>query len=153
MFPNDSDTKQFMNPHLNRMISTANQDAPLALITKPRSQTDSLSSRPLLAAGIPPYLTPIKLSTGTKEGSDTSASPPKSSAPSGLVRGSFKGPSFLHGGWKPAKTSSCQKPVDLTRSIGFDFHSSKDLEDSSGDSGDEDEENSLDSDSSSSLSG
>ncbi|MEQ2278299.1 hypothetical protein XENORESO_015606, partial [Xenotaenia resolanae] len=145
------DPNQFLNRHPNRAISTACQDASLALMTKPGIQTSSPNSRPLFAATSPPYLTPINLSTGTSEMSDTSASPPKTSAPSGLVPGSIKFASVLHGGWKPAEISSCRKPVDLTKSWP-DFHSSKASEDSSGDDEDEDEENGVGKDSGSSLS-
>ncbi|KAM4731279.1 LOW QUALITY PROTEIN: bromodomain adjacent to zinc finger domain protein 2B-like [Anableps anableps] len=146
------DPKLFRNPHHNRAISTAGQDAPLALVAKPRFQTNSPSSKPLLAATSPHYLTPINLSTGTNEALDTSASSPKSSGPLGLVPGSIKGATVLHGEWRPVKTSSCLEPVDLTKSSGSDFHSNKSSEDSSGDIEDEDEENSLDNDSGSSLS-
>ncbi|XP_047227379.1 bromodomain adjacent to zinc finger domain protein 2B isoform X4 [Girardinichthys multiradiatus] len=147
------DPNQFLNPHPHRAISTACQDAPLALMTKPGIQTSSPNSRPLLAATSPPYLTPINLSTGTNEMSDTSASPLKTSAPSGLVPESIKFASVLHGGWKPAEISSCRKPVDLTKSWP-DFHSSKASENSSGDDEDEDEdeENGVGKDSGSSLS-
>ncbi|XP_008402228.1 bromodomain adjacent to zinc finger domain protein 2B isoform X2 [Poecilia reticulata] len=141
----------FLNPHFNEVVSTADQDAPLALITKPRIQTDSPRKRLLLAATSPPYHTPINLSSGTKKLPDTSASPSKS-APSGLVPASVEAASVLHAGWRPTKTSSCLKPVDLTRSSGFDFHSSRGSEDSSGDIED-DEENSLNSGSSLSDSG
>ncbi|XP_027877716.1 bromodomain adjacent to zinc finger domain protein 2B-like isoform X3 [Xiphophorus couchianus] len=141
----------FLNPHFNRVVSTADQDAPLALITKPRIQTNSPSKRPLLPATSPPYHTPVNLSIGSKKLSDTSAFPSKS-APSGLVPGSAKAASVLHGGCRPAKTSSCIKPIDLTRSSGFDFHSSRGSEESSGDIED-DEEISLNSGSSLSDSG
>ncbi|XP_043988054.1 bromodomain adjacent to zinc finger domain protein 2B isoform X2 [Gambusia affinis] len=141
----------FLNPHFNGVVSTADQDAPLALITKPRIQTNSPSKRPFLAATSPPYHTPVNLSISSKKLSDTSALPSKS-APSGLVPGSVKAASVLHGGWRPAKTSSCLKPVDLTRNGGFDFHSSRGSEDSSGDIED-DEESSLNSGSSLSDSG
>ncbi|KAM4560828.1 bromodomain adjacent to zinc finger domain protein 2B [Fundulus diaphanus] len=143
------DPELLLNPHPNRAISAAGQDAPLALITKPCHQANSPNSRPLLAATCPPYLAPIDLSTGTNESSDTFASPPKSSPP-GLVPGLTKAVSVPRGGWRPAKASSCRKPVDLSRSSGYESHSSKALEDSSGD--DEDEESSVDNDSGSSLS-
>uniref|UniRef100_A0A096M282 Bromodomain adjacent to zinc finger domain 2B n=1 Tax=Poecilia formosa TaxID=48698 RepID=A0A096M282_POEFO len=142
-----------LNPHFNGVVSTADQDAPLALITKPRVQADSPRKRLLLAATCPPYHTPVNLSIGTKNKKlfDTSASPSKS-APSGLVSGSVEAASVLHAGWRPTKTSSCLKPVDLTRSSGFDFHSSRGSENSSGNIED-DEENSLNSGSSLSDSG
>lgn len=43
------------------------QDAPLALITKPRSDSSKTPDRPLLAATSPCFNTPINLSTGARQ--------------------------------------------------------------------------------------
>ncbi|XP_041858352.1 bromodomain adjacent to zinc finger domain protein 2B isoform X2 [Melanotaenia boesemani] len=127
-----SDTKLLTNFHPKEDNYSAVQDAPLALITKPRSQSSAPNTRPPLAATRPSYLMPIYLSTGTKEMSRSSDSSFKSSASSGLPAGSKK----------------------AARNCVSDFHSSKDSEDSFGDNDDDgdDEDDIEDEDSGSSLS-
>lgn len=155
--PHSNDTNLFLNHHPNGVIHSAVQDAPLALITKPRSQ--SSSSKPLLGATSPPYPMPINLSTGTKEMSGSSASPLKSSAPSGLAHRprKTKTPVSLHAGKSLSKTNSSCPPVDFVRGSESDIHSSKDSDDSLGDDYDDDDEDDEDDiedeDSGSSLSG
>ncbi|XP_044073969.1 bromodomain adjacent to zinc finger domain protein 2B-like isoform X3 [Siniperca chuatsi] len=140
--PHSNDANLFLNHHPNGVIHSGVQDAPLALITKPRSQSSTPSSRPLLAATSPPYPMPINLSTGTKEMSGSSASPLKSSASSGLTHRSrkTKTPKSLHAGKHLQKTNSSCPPVDLVRSSESDIHSSKDSDDSLGDDYDDDDD-------------
>ncbi|KAM9347625.1 bromodomain adjacent to zinc finger domain protein 2B [Symphorus nematophorus] len=138
---NCNDTNLFLNHHHhpNGVIHSAVQDAPLALITKPRSQSSTPGSKPLLAAASPPYPMPINLSTGTKEISGSSASPLKSFASSGIAHTprKTKSPKSLHAGKSLSKTSC--PPADLLRSSESDIHSSKDSDDSLGDDFDEDD--------------
>ncbi|XP_023136830.2 bromodomain adjacent to zinc finger domain protein 2B isoform X2 [Amphiprion ocellaris] len=149
------DSNLFLNLHPNGAIHSAVQDAPLALITKPRSQSSTPNSKPLLAATSPPYPMPINLSTGTKEKLGSSASPLKPSASSGLPPKSNKTTKILHAGKNSTKTSSSCPPVDLARGSESDIHSSKDSDDSLGDDYDDDddyEDDIEDEDSGSSLS-
>uniref|UniRef100_A0A3Q1BKR6 Bromodomain adjacent to zinc finger domain 2B n=1 Tax=Amphiprion ocellaris TaxID=80972 RepID=A0A3Q1BKR6_AMPOC len=153
--PIRSDSNLFLNLHPNGAIHSAVQDAPLALITKPRSQSSTPNSKPLLAATSPPYPMPINLSTGTKEKLGSSASPLKPSASSGLPPKSNKTTKILHAGKNSTKTSSSCPPVDLARGSESDIHSSKDSDDSLGDDYDDDddyEDDIEDEDSGSSLS-
>lgn len=137
-----NDTNLFLNHHPNGVIHSTVQDAPLALVTKPRSQSSTPSSKPLLAATSPPYPMPINLSTGTKEMSGSSASPLKSFASSGLahIPRKTKTPKSLHAGKSLSKTNSSYPPVDLVRSSESDIHSSKDSDDSLGDEYDDDDD-------------
>ncbi|XP_070831693.1 bromodomain adjacent to zinc finger domain protein 2B isoform X2 [Chaetodon trifascialis] len=147
--PHSNDTNLFLNHHHrpNGLIHSAVQDAPLALITKPRSQSSMHSSKPLQAATSPPCPMPINLSTGAKEMSASSASPPASS---GVAHTPRKTKS-LPAGKSLSKTNSSCPPVDLVRSSESDIHSSKDSDDSLGDDYD-DEDGIEDEDSDSSLS-
>uniref|UniRef100_A0A3Q1B8Q5 Bromodomain adjacent to zinc finger domain 2B n=1 Tax=Amphiprion ocellaris TaxID=80972 RepID=A0A3Q1B8Q5_AMPOC len=138
--PIRSDSNLFLNLHPNGAIHSAVQDAPLALITKPRSQSSTPNSKPLLAATSPPYPMPINLSTGTKEKLGSSASPLKPSASSGLPPKSNKTTKILHAGKNSTKTSSSCPPVDLARGSESDIHSSKDSDDSLGDDYDDDDD-------------
>uniref|UniRef100_A0A3Q1GTP3 Bromodomain adjacent to zinc finger domain 2B n=1 Tax=Acanthochromis polyacanthus TaxID=80966 RepID=A0A3Q1GTP3_9TELE len=142
--PIRSDTNLFLNLHPNGAIQSAVQDAPLALITKPRSQSSTANStpnsKPLLAATSPPYPMPINLSTGTKEKLGSSASPLKPSASSGLPPKSKKTTKILHAGKNSTKTSSSCPPVDLARGSESDIHSSKDSDDSLADDYDDDDD-------------
>ncbi|XP_041806612.1 bromodomain adjacent to zinc finger domain protein 2B isoform X3 [Chelmon rostratus] len=155
--PHSNDTNLFLNHHhhhhSNGVIHGAVQDAPLALITKPRSQSSTPSSKPLQAAAGPHYPMPINLSTGTKEMSGSSASPPKPSASAGVVHTPRKTKSLkcVRAGKSLSKTNSSSPPVDLMRSSESDIHSSKDSDDSLGDDYD-DEDDIEDEDSGSSLS-
>lgn len=55
-------------PQPNGVIQSAVQEAPLALITKPRGGHGRTPDRPLLAATSPPFSTPVNLTTtGTRE--------------------------------------------------------------------------------------
>ncbi|XP_078117921.1 bromodomain adjacent to zinc finger domain protein 2B-like isoform X2 [Sander vitreus] len=154
--PHSNDTNLFLNHHLNGVIHSAVQDAPLALITTPRSQSSTPSSKPLLVATSPPYPMPINLSNGTKEMSGSSASLLKCSASSGLAHRTMKTntPKYLHTGKSLSKTNSSYPLVDSVRGSESDIHSSRDSDDSLGnDFDDEDDEDDIeDEDSGSSLS-
>lgn len=54
------------SPHLNGVVQSTVQDAPLALITKPRSDSSKTPDKPLLEATSPCFNTPINLSTGAR---------------------------------------------------------------------------------------
>uniref|UniRef100_A0A3B4V579 Bromodomain adjacent to zinc finger domain 2B n=1 Tax=Seriola dumerili TaxID=41447 RepID=A0A3B4V579_SERDU len=144
-----NDTNLFLNHRPNGAIHSEVQDAPLALITKPRSQSSTPNSKPLLAATSPSYPMPINLSTGTKEPSSSSASPLKSSASSGLAHGARKTKisKSLHAGKSLPKTNPSCLPVDLVRGSESDIHSSKDSDsDSLGDDFDDEDDDDDDDD-------
>ncbi|XP_074550608.1 bromodomain adjacent to zinc finger domain protein 2B-like isoform X2 [Halichoeres trimaculatus] len=154
--PHSNDSNLFLSGPLNGLNHNTVQEAPLALITKPRSQsTSSLASRPLIAASSPPYPMPINLSTGTKEMSGSSSSSLKSSASSVLANRSKKTKTTksLRAGTGLSKTDPNCPPVDSVQGSESDIHSSKDSDDSLGDDCDDDEgDDSEDGDSGSSLS-
>ncbi|XP_029314808.1 bromodomain adjacent to zinc finger domain protein 2B isoform X2 [Cottoperca gobio] len=141
--PHSNDTNLFLSHHLNGMIHSAVQDAPLALITKPRSQSSTPSSKPLQAASSPPYPMPLNLSTGSSGSSD---SPLKSSASSGVAhrRRETNTPKFLRAGKSLSKTNTSCPPADLVRGSESDIHSSRDSDDSLGDDFDDDDEDDQD---------
>ncbi|XP_069558573.1 bromodomain adjacent to zinc finger domain protein 2B-like isoform X2 [Brachyistius frenatus] len=145
---NCNDSNLLPNLLPNGAIHSAVQEAPLALITKPRSQSSILNSKPLLAATNPLYPMPINLSTGAKDMSASSSSSLKCSASSGLTPRSRKTNStkFLHAGKSLGKTSSSCHPVDLVRGSESDIHSSKDSDDSLGDDYDDDDDDDDDED-------
>uniref|UniRef100_A0A669BL35 Bromodomain adjacent to zinc finger domain 2B n=1 Tax=Oreochromis niloticus TaxID=8128 RepID=A0A669BL35_ORENI len=142
-----SSSNMFLNLYPNGAINGAVQDAPLALITRPRIQSSAPNSKPLLAATSPPCSMPINLSTGTKEMLDSSASPLKTSASS--EPRSRKTTKTVHSGKSLTRTNTSCLPVDLVRGSVPDIHSSKNSDDSLGDDYDDDE----DEDSGSSFSG
>ena len=151
--PHINDTNLFLSHHLNGMIHGAVQDAPLALITKPRSQSSTPCSKPPLVATSPPCPMPINLSTGSSGSSDST---PKSSASPGVVHRQRKSntPKFLPGKSLSKSSTSCP-PADLVRGSESDIHSSRDSDDSLGDDFDDDDDDDdvEDEDSGSSLSG
>lgn len=55
------------SPHFNGVVQSTVQDAPLALITKPRSDNSKTPDKPLLAATSPCFNSPINLSTGSRQ--------------------------------------------------------------------------------------
>uniref|UniRef100_A0A3B4EYS2 Bromodomain adjacent to zinc finger domain 2B n=1 Tax=Pundamilia nyererei TaxID=303518 RepID=A0A3B4EYS2_9CICH len=133
-----SSSNMFLNLYPNGAINGAVQDAPLALITKPRIQSSTPNSKPLLAATSPPCSMPINLSTGTKEMLDSSASPLKTSASS--EPRSRKTTQTVHSGRSLTRTNTSCLPVDLVRGSEPDIHSSKNSDDSLGDDYDDDED-------------
>ncbi|XP_053184463.1 bromodomain adjacent to zinc finger domain protein 2B-like [Scomber japonicus] len=132
--PHSNETNLFMNHHPNGAIHSSVQDAPLALVIKPRSQGSGPSSKPLLAASSPHFPMPTNLSTSTKEPSGSSAAPRKSLAPLGFAHTSRKRKI------PKSKIDSSCLPVNLVRSSESDIHSSKDSDDSLGDDYDDDED-------------
>ncbi|KAG7503789.1 bromodomain adjacent to zinc finger domain protein 2B-like isoform X1 [Solea senegalensis] len=139
------ETNLFLGHHANGETHPEVQDAPLALITKPRIQSCTFNTKPLLAATSPSYPMPINLSTTTKEPSGSTASLPKSTSSSRSAHGSrkTKTPTSLSSGKTVSKTHSCS-PVDLDKGSESDINSSKDSEsDSLGDDFDEDEEDDI----------
>ncbi|XP_067083926.1 bromodomain adjacent to zinc finger domain protein 2B isoform X2 [Osmerus mordax] len=137
----------------NGVIHSSVQEAPLALITRPRGQSSRPPSRPLLAATSPHFSMPINLSTGTKEASAGSVS--QASTSPGLAHRPRKNktPKALHAR-KPLLHAplapSLHAPlatslVELVRGTESDIPSSKDSDDSLGDE-DEDEDDEDDSD-------
>ncbi|KAK2839735.1 hypothetical protein Q5P01_013475 [Channa striata] len=148
---NCNDTNLLYHHH-NGEIHSEVQDAPLALISKPQSQSITPNRKPP-AATSPPYIVPINLSTGIKELSGSIVAQLKSSASSGLSHKSRKTKTLksLHGGKQPCNTS-CEH-ADLVRGSESDIHSSKGSDESLGDDlDDEDDDDIEDEDSGSSLS-
>ncbi|XP_059199016.1 bromodomain adjacent to zinc finger domain protein 2B-like [Centropristis striata] len=140
---NRNDNNLFLNHHLNGVMHSAVQDAPLALITKPRSQRSSPSSKLLhQGAASPPCPMPMNLSMGTKEMSGSSASSLKSSASSGLAHKPRKTstPKCVRAGKSLSKSNASCPPLDSLRGSESDIHSSKDSDDSLGDDLDDDDE-------------
>lgn len=131
-----NDTNLFLSRHPNGAMPGAVQDAPLALITKPRSQ----GLRPPQSCPSPPYPMPINLSTSSKDSSGSSSSPVKPQQPR-----KSRNP-------KPLSLSKAVSPAHAVRSRESDLLSSKDSDDSLGDDYD-DEDDMEDDDSGSSLSG
>uniref|UniRef100_A0A8D3AKL9 Bromodomain adjacent to zinc finger domain 2B n=1 Tax=Scophthalmus maximus TaxID=52904 RepID=A0A8D3AKL9_SCOMX len=108
--PHSNDTNLFLNHRPNGAFHSEVQDAPLALITKPRSQSSTLNNKPLLAATSPSDPMPINLSTCSKEPSGSSASLLKSSASARPAQGprETKTSKYLHTGRSLPKTlTSC----------------------------------------------
>uniref|UniRef100_A0AAY4C9L0 Bromodomain adjacent to zinc finger domain 2B n=1 Tax=Denticeps clupeoides TaxID=299321 RepID=A0AAY4C9L0_9TELE len=122
--------------HPNGVIQSGVQEAPLALITKPRAQS-RMPDKPLLAATSPPFSTPINLTMGAKERSSADRAPPlevpseRTSTSPGLGA-----PHHRHHkskGSKPAavgkglsRSHLVQSLVDLFRASDMDIPSSKD---------------------------
>ncbi|KAF4087074.1 hypothetical protein AMELA_G00091360 [Ameiurus melas] len=55
------------SPNFNGVVQSTEQDAPLALITKSRSDSSKTPDKPLLAATSPCFNSPINLSTGARQ--------------------------------------------------------------------------------------
>uniref|UniRef100_A0A668AG70 Bromodomain adjacent to zinc finger domain 2B n=1 Tax=Myripristis murdjan TaxID=586833 RepID=A0A668AG70_9TELE len=136
-------TNLFLNHHPNGVIHNSTvQDAPLALITKPRSQSRASSSKPLVAATSPPFPMPVNLSTGIKEPLGPSAAPLKASTSSGLAHRPRKNktPRPLLGGKSLSKSNLSCSAVDLIIGTESDIPSSKDSDDSFGEEEDDDDD-------------
>uniref|UniRef100_A0A8C8IX25 Bromodomain adjacent to zinc finger domain 2B n=1 Tax=Oncorhynchus tshawytscha TaxID=74940 RepID=A0A8C8IX25_ONCTS len=123
----------FLGPHPNGVIHSTVQDAPLALITKPRSisQSRSTNNKSLLAATSPSFSMPVNLSTGTKEHSS-----------GGLAHRAGKSKAqhkAFHKG-KDHQTHLVQSLVELFRATESDIPDSKDSEDSLEDDEDDDDD-------------
>ncbi|XP_076119637.1 bromodomain adjacent to zinc finger domain protein 2B-like isoform X3 [Alosa pseudoharengus] len=151
------------SPQANGVIQSAVQEAPLALITKPRGHGRT-PDRPLLAATSPPFSTPVNLTTGAREHSlstPTSASSTtviSASATAGVPTQATSSPRPRKG--KPSKVTMMapmaaavamgpspgqqshlvQSLVDLFRGTESDIPSSKDSNDSAEDEEDWDDD-------------
>uniref|UniRef100_A0A8B9JD06 Bromodomain adjacent to zinc finger domain 2B n=1 Tax=Astyanax mexicanus TaxID=7994 RepID=A0A8B9JD06_ASTMX len=135
------------NPHPNGIIHSVEQDAPLDLITKPRSQTSKTPDKPLLAAASPGFNTPINLTTGAKERSTGLTAPSRSAQPSpnpSTRAAQRKASRPVH----RAGTHShlLQSLVDVFRGTESDITSSKDSDDSVMDEDEAEDEDDKDSD-------
>ncbi|XP_055726653.1 bromodomain adjacent to zinc finger domain protein 2B-like isoform X14 [Salvelinus fontinalis] len=137
----------FLGPHHNGVIHSTVQDAPLALITKPRSisQSRSTNNKTLLAATSPSFSMPVNLSTGTKEHSSggLASTSPGLAHRAGKSKAQHKA---LHKG-KDHQTHLVHSLVELFRGTESDILDSKDSDDSveDDDDDDDDEEDSGDS--------
>ncbi|TSM68836.1 Bromodomain adjacent to zinc finger domain protein 2B [Bagarius yarrelli] len=100
--------------HLNGVVQGAVQDAPLALITKPRLDSSNTPDKTLLATTSPCFNTPINLSTGTRH---SYPGPPTS------------GKAFTHQESHRAREGS-QPQRKTFREIESDIPSSRDSDDS-----------------------
>ncbi|XP_038870258.1 bromodomain adjacent to zinc finger domain protein 2B-like [Salvelinus namaycush] len=130
----------FLGPHHNGVIHSTVQDAPLALITKPRSisQSRSTNNKSLLAATSPSFSMPVNLSTGTKEHSSggLASTSPGLAHRAGKSKAQHKA---LHKG-KDHQTHLVHSLVELFRGTESDILDSKDSDDSVEDDDDEDDD-------------
>eukprot|EP00063_Salmo_salar_P044803 XP_014019638.1 PREDICTED: bromodomain adjacent to zinc finger domain protein 2B isoform X19 [Salmo salar] len=131
----------FLGPHPNGVIHSTVQDAPLALITKPRStsQSRSTNNKSLLAATSPSFSMPVNLSTRTKEHSSggMASTSPGLAHRAGKSKAQHKA---LHKG-KDHQTHLVQSLVELFQGTESDIPNSKDSDDSVEDDDDEDDDN------------
>ncbi|XP_045062498.1 bromodomain adjacent to zinc finger domain protein 2B-like isoform X3 [Coregonus clupeaformis] len=140
-----------LGPHPNGVIHSTVQEAPLALITKPRSSSQSRSTinNPLLAATSPPFSMPVNLSTGHKEHSSGALG--WASTSPGLAHRDGKSKAqhkALHTGKgvSQSQTHLVQSLVELFRDTESDIPSSKDSDDSVEDEDDEHDDDDEDDD-------
>lgn len=142
----------FLGPHPNGVIHSTVQDAPLALITKPRSTSQSrrTNNKSLLAATSPSFSMPVNLSTRTKEHSSggMASTSPGLAHRAGKSKAQHKA---LHKG-KDHQTHLVQSLVELFQGTESDIPNSKDSDDSVEDDDDEDDDDDEE-DSDDSLSG
>uniref|UniRef100_A0A8C7V6A6 Bromodomain adjacent to zinc finger domain 2B n=1 Tax=Oncorhynchus mykiss TaxID=8022 RepID=A0A8C7V6A6_ONCMY len=147
-----------LGAHPKGVIHSIVQDAPLALITKPRSSSQNRSTinNSLLAATSPPFSMPVNLSTGHKE--QSSGALGWASTSPGLAHRAGKSKAqqkALHTGKgiSQSQTHLVQSQVELFRGTESDIPSSKDSDDSVEDEDDEHDDNDDEEDSDDSLSG
>ncbi|KAG9340882.1 hypothetical protein JZ751_020075 [Albula glossodonta] len=133
--------------HPNGIIQSTIQDAPLALITKPRSQaTNPDKPLPLALAAAPSSSsssTPVNLSTGGKSHLTQTST---SSAPAHHGPGKNRTPKAEFTGKAASQSHLVQSLVDLFRGTESDIPSSKDSDDSIEDENDEDDDDDDDDD-------
>uniref|UniRef100_A0A8C7V937 Bromodomain adjacent to zinc finger domain 2B n=1 Tax=Oncorhynchus mykiss TaxID=8022 RepID=A0A8C7V937_ONCMY len=146
-----------LGAHPKGVIHSIVQDAPLALITKPRSSSQNRSTinNSLLAATSPPFSMPVNLSTGHKE--QSSGALGWASTSPGLAHRAGKSKAqqkALHTGKgiSQSQTHLVQSQVELFRGTESDIPSSKDSDDSVEDEDDEHDDNDDEEDSDDSLS-
>lgn len=143
-----------LGAHPKGVIHSKVQDAPMALITKPRSSSQNRSTinNPVMAASSPPFSMPVNLSTGTKEHSSGAlgwvSTSPGLAHRAGKSKAQHKA---LHKG-KDHQTHLVQSLVELFQGTESDIPNSKDSDDSVEDDDDEDDDNDEE-DSDDSLSG
>nr|XP_015214187.1 PREDICTED: bromodomain adjacent to zinc finger domain protein 2B isoform X4 [Lepisosteus oculatus]XP_015214188.1 PREDICTED: bromodomain adjacent to zinc finger domain protein 2B isoform X4 [Lepisosteus oculatus]XP_015214189.1 PREDICTED: bromodomain adjacent to zinc finger domain protein 2B isoform X4 [Lepisosteus oculatus]XP_015214190.1 PREDICTED: bromodomain adjacent to zinc finger domain protein 2B isoform X4 [Lepisosteus oculatus] len=127
----------------NGVIQSAIQEAPLALTTKPRSQTKT-PDKPLLTSSAVSFSAPVNLSTGGKNHSTTQMVPVRPSTSPALphVSGKDKASSakVTPTGKSSTQSHLVQSLVDLFRGAESDIPSSKDSDDSAEDEDDEDDD-------------
>ncbi|XP_042566548.1 bromodomain adjacent to zinc finger domain protein 2B isoform X3 [Clupea harengus] len=145
------------SPQPNGVIQSAVQEAPLALITKPRGHSRT-PDKPLLAATSPAFSTPVNLTTGAREHSLSASSSASASATAGVLGPATSSPRPRKG--KPTKVTMVaaagpspgqqshlvQSLVDLFRGTESDIPSSKDSNDSAEDVEDWDDDDDDDDD-------
>uniref|UniRef100_A0A8C7CD88 Bromodomain adjacent to zinc finger domain 2B n=1 Tax=Oncorhynchus kisutch TaxID=8019 RepID=A0A8C7CD88_ONCKI len=146
-----------LGAHPKGVIHSIVQDAPLALITKPRSSSQNRSTinNSLLAATSPPFSMPVNLSTGHKEHSSGALG--WASTSPGLAHRAGKSKTqqkALHTGKgiSQSQTHLVQSQVELFRGTESDIPSSKDSDDSVEDEDDEHDDDDDEEDSDDSLS-
>lgn len=145
------------SPQPNGVIQSAVQEAPLALITKPRGHSRT-PDKPLLAATSPAFSTPVNLTTGAREHSLSASSSASASTTAGVLGPATSSPRPRKG--KPTKVTMVaaagpspgqqshlvQSLVDLFRGTESDIPSSKDSNDSAEDVEDWDDDDDDDDD-------
>lgn len=152
--PHSSDTNLFLIHHPNGVVPTTAQDAPLALITRPRSQSSTPSSKPLPAAISPPYPMPINLKKHSKKTSGSFGSVLQSSASSDVTVKTRKSPMSVCSGKSLSKSNLAGLLGASATSSKSQVHSWRDSDTSGEDHEDDDDNDDLeDEDSGSSLSG
>ncbi|XP_064820633.1 bromodomain adjacent to zinc finger domain protein 2B-like isoform X9 [Oncorhynchus masou masou] len=146
-----------LGAHPKGVIHSIVQDAPLALITKPRSSSQNRSTinNSLMAATSPPFSMPVNLSTGHKEHSSGALG--WASTSPGLAHRAGKSKAqqkALHTGKgiSQSQTHLVQSQMELFRGTESDIPSSKDSDDSIEDEDDEHDDDDDDEDSDDSLS-
>ncbi|KAM6985023.1 bromodomain adjacent to zinc finger domain protein 2B-like [Aplochiton taeniatus] len=136
--------------YANGVVHSMVQDAPLALITKPRSQSRALGGKALLAATSPSIPLPVNLSTGTKEPPDSFGPGPHASTSLDLSQRPRKNktPKALQTVKGLSKSHLSHSLGNLVKDTESDILSSKDTDDSSGEDDDDldDDDDDLDDD-------
>lgn len=154
--PHSSDTNLFLIHHPNGVIPTTAQDAPLALITRPRSQSSTPSNKPVPSAVSPTYPVPINLKKHSKKMSYSFVSLLQSSASSDVTVKRRKTPVSVCSGKRLSKSNLAGLLGASTTSSKSEVCSWRDSDDTSGEDhedDDDDNDDHEDEDSGSSLSG
>ncbi|KAG7466909.1 hypothetical protein MATL_G00147360 [Megalops atlanticus] len=127
--------------HPNGVIQSTIQEAPLALITKPRGQPRT-PEKPVLVVPSAPFSAPVNLSTGPKNPSAVSVVRARPSTSPGRADGPAKSrtPNAPPGPKGLPQSHLAQSLVDLFRGTESDIPSSKDSDDSVEDDEDEDDD-------------
>ncbi|XP_036423616.1 bromodomain adjacent to zinc finger domain protein 2B isoform X5 [Colossoma macropomum] len=134
------------NSHPNGIIQNTVQDAPLDLITKPRSHSSGTPNKALLAAASPYFNTPINLTTGTKEHSPGLVTPNQTSTSPRLSSRAAQRKASRPVHRAGTNSHLLQSLVELARGTESDITSSKDSDDSALDEDEAEDEIDKDSD-------